>query len=212
MLRHPSGAFRLLALIAMRARYSNSETSLNICRLEIGECFVGRSDHRECGLSEKEYRTALKLLEDWNIVQTRLIKGRGTIVKLIERAIFDPLSGSELGQVKGQPITEGNLRGEGQPRGQQNGQQRASKRANKGPLTIKGRVKSEEGELPVRTMWEAEKRLEAINNQITGISQDSSRKHYDEAKCKSVLNEDALAEVKQLRTRKAELQSKMAGL
>ena len=50
-------AFILLTFIALRARYSKSQSTIN--GLSTGECLIG--DFESCGLTRQEYRTALQL-------------------------------------------------------------------------------------------------------------------------------------------------------
>ena len=101
--RHSPKALALHHLFCDRARYSDN--GFNSDQLAIGQCFTGRSDHIECGLSPKEYCTARRLLEKWGIIDTEVRKGVGTIVTIINRGIFDPLSGIEIGQAKAQAFT-----------------------------------------------------------------------------------------------------------
>lgn len=60
--KHPN-AFILLTFIAARARRENGHPD----GLVIGECHIG--DHKEYGLTEKEYRTAKKILVDRNHIK-----------------------------------------------------------------------------------------------------------------------------------------------
>jgi hypothetical protein len=99
VVNHPK-CFLLLTLIAARARYSGS-SSLN--GLQIGEARIG--DFKKCGLTRKEYRTALDKLEAWHFVATKRAN-KGTIAKLLDNPIYEY---------------------EFNPKGQQNGHQRASK-------------------------------------------------------------------------------------
>jgi DNA-binding XRE family transcriptional regulator len=82
--------FLLLTQIAMRARWNLEEIS--ICGLEIGEAMIG--DYANCGLSEREYRTALGQLVKMGIVTTRTTN-KGTIAKLVNTSIFDPFFNSD---------------------------------------------------------------------------------------------------------------------
>jgi hypothetical protein len=150
--RHAPKAFLLLHLLCERARYT--ESGFNPYRLAIGQCVTGRGDHKDCGLSPKEYWIALRVLKTWQIIDTVVRKGFGTIVTIIDRRIFDPLSAIEIaqtrgrdkeylgttkwnekgqpkGQLKGQPFTEG----KSQPNGQPNGTNRDNQTERKGTLT-----------------------------------------------------------------------------
>jgi len=122
-------AFLLLCLIAMRAR----RTFDPLNELEIGEAYVG--DHDSCGLSRKEYRTALAQLERQEILlislsnrnpqksaTKRAIKSttKGTIVKLLSSDIWDlnfEVHVQQEGHLKGQlGATSGPPRGHKQER------------------------------------------------------------------------------------------------
>ncbi len=76
-------AWALLSLIAYRARRTNE---FNIHNLKPGEALIG--DHEACGLTQREYRTAKKNLEMWNLA-TFKATNKGTIAKLINSDIFD---------------------------------------------------------------------------------------------------------------------------
>lgn len=131
--KHPN-AFLLLTLISLRAnRYIDSPDGYFI-----GECHIG--DYKECGLSEKEYRTAKKVLEIGGfilIVETcrtrkssRDVKQTfnsgnlenrastrttyGTKVKLINSEVYD-INSEDHGDRKGdRGATEGRPRGDEQ--------------------------------------------------------------------------------------------------
>ena len=78
-------AFVLLSLIANRARRTN-EKGLKL-DLDITEALVG--DHNNYKATESKYRTDIKfLIQHGFILKTRTSR-RGTIVKLIDKEIFD---------------------------------------------------------------------------------------------------------------------------
>ena len=76
-------AFTLLALIARRARRTNT---FNVKNLLPGEALIG--DYKSCGLSESEYRTAKRNLQKWELATFRSTN-RGTIAKLTSTEVFD---------------------------------------------------------------------------------------------------------------------------
>ncbi len=82
--KRPS-AFVLLSLIAIRARRT-SEKNLPI-DLEIGGALIG--DHDTYKVTEAVYRTDKKYLEKNGFIVTTKTNRRGTIVKLINKDIFD---------------------------------------------------------------------------------------------------------------------------
>src|SRR5258705_3255487 len=91
--RHPDGlellkanksALCLLYLIAMRARRSNR--TFNRYNLQLGEALIG--DHKSYDMTEREYRTAKKVLENAALATFRATS-RGTIAKLTSTQVFD---------------------------------------------------------------------------------------------------------------------------
>lgn len=82
LLRNPR-EFLLLALIARRAKRTNSFSPQG---LKVGEALIG--DHRACGLTERQYRTAKANLEKWKF-STFKPTTKGTIAKLINSEVFD---------------------------------------------------------------------------------------------------------------------------
>ena len=76
-------AFALLALIALRAKRTNC---LSIHSLEPGEALIG--DHKECGLTQREYRTAKSWLKTCQFA-TFKATNKGTIAKLTGTSVFD---------------------------------------------------------------------------------------------------------------------------
>jgi len=82
ILKHHPNAYLLLSLIAIRARRSpNFLKDLDLCEAMIG-------DYKSCGLSHQQSRTALKYLEDNNLIHT-CATNKGTVVKLINSDVFD---------------------------------------------------------------------------------------------------------------------------
>lgn len=95
MMRDPAGdeliesnpfAWILASVIARRARWSNG---FNAHSLKPGEAFIG--DHKRCGMSEQQYRTAKRQLEKAHFATFRATN-RGTIAKLTDTRLFDVLS------------------------------------------------------------------------------------------------------------------------
>jgi hypothetical protein len=76
-------AFGLLALIAFRARW---RSGFSADGLEIGEALIG--DHKNCGMTRREYRTRLARLLKWGLITARPTP-KGTIAKLASNAVFD---------------------------------------------------------------------------------------------------------------------------
>ena len=75
-------AFMLLTQIALRARRFGS----SIHELKIGEAMIG--DHRNVGLTQREYRTAKGHLVKYGLATFRTTN-RGTIAKILNTAIYD---------------------------------------------------------------------------------------------------------------------------
>ena len=86
LIREHRPAFLLLFFIAMRARREPSIRE----KLGIGEVKIGSNSlSSQLGLTEGEYRTAKKKLEQAGIATFRATNW-GTVAKLISTAIFDP--------------------------------------------------------------------------------------------------------------------------
>lgn len=83
LIRINRNAFTLLAVIAQRARRTSRFNQHN---LRPGEAFLG--DHQNYGMSEKEYRTAKRVLEKLGLAA---FKGanKGTVATLTSTSIFD---------------------------------------------------------------------------------------------------------------------------
>src|ERR1044072_2270184 len=82
LLRDPL-AFALLTLIALRARWQGES---RIDRLQLGEALIG--DHKECGLTRREYRTRLNRLKKSGYIKARSTR-KGTIARLLLNSVFD---------------------------------------------------------------------------------------------------------------------------
>ena len=205
--RHKSGAFRLLALIAERTKYS--DTAPNPFNLKVGQALIGRADHRDCGLTEKQYRTAQKVLDRLNIVSFEPTP-RGTIATIINRAIFDPLTGYELGQQKGQPKHNGKDEHKGQLNGQHKAQVRASLAAGNGPLT-----NNENNEKKVKTstrIYELKEQNNAIDQRIEAIKGDKRNFERRPGDYVKKLKPESRREVKELREKHAKNIAELARL
>jgi hypothetical protein len=87
LLHASKNAFLLLYVIAYRAQWKKG---FNRYHLQPGEALLG--DHKNYGLSAREYRTAKKNLEKWNFA-TFKATNNGTIAKLINANIFSVLNG-----------------------------------------------------------------------------------------------------------------------
>jgi len=100
-------AFRLLTLIAYRARWRDGYSSDGLAR---GEARIGRFDvQRELGLTPKEYRLACDTLEQGNFVALQRTH-HGTVARLVDSRIFSPTApeeGTQEGTGKGTPRAHG---------------------------------------------------------------------------------------------------------
>ncbi|MDD3275429.1 MAG: hypothetical protein PHP93_00060 [Kiritimatiellales bacterium] len=105
LLETDPNAFLLLALIALRARWSSVPNRRN---LQPGQCLLG--DHAKCGLTQKEYRTAKNRLESLGYVA---FKGtnKGTVATILSTQVYDVNLCSE-GELRGNPAA-----GRGQAKG-----------------------------------------------------------------------------------------------
>jgi len=82
LLRDPN-AFTLLTQIALRAKRTDD---LSIYNLRPGQALIG--DHKNCGLSMREYRTAKERLEKYRLA-TFQATNKGTIATLTDSRVFD---------------------------------------------------------------------------------------------------------------------------
>ena len=76
-------AFALLAVISLRCKWRDGFNTLG---LETGEALIG--DHRSCGLSRQEYRTAVRCLERHRFATFRPTT-KGTIATITDTRVFD---------------------------------------------------------------------------------------------------------------------------
>lgn len=83
LIKQRPSAFILLYIIAMRAKRTSS---LIKDGLEIGECYLG--DFKTWGSTRQQYRTDLHFLKDCQILTIKTTN-KGTIVKLLDKTIFD---------------------------------------------------------------------------------------------------------------------------
>lgn len=81
--KHPN-AFRLLNLIVRRVK-TNDEYHPQLSYLQ---CFIGRSDHKKLGISERNFRTALTRLVSDRQVTTQQAP-QGTKVTITKECIYD---------------------------------------------------------------------------------------------------------------------------
>jgi hypothetical protein len=79
-------AFVLAYIIASRARYTNTFNAYALAR---GEAFLG--DYKTYGMTEQQYRTAKEQLQKHNFATFRSTS-KGTIGKLMDTRLFDPLN------------------------------------------------------------------------------------------------------------------------
>lgn len=125
-------AFSLAYIIAYRARYTEG---FNSDGLEKGEAMLG--DHENYGMSARQYRTAKQQLAKWRFA-TFKTTSRGTLGKLVDTRLFDPLN-----------IASDKL-GDSQPTGRR---QAADRRATTNNNLIKSK-NEEEGESPLGSVEE----------------------------------------------------------
>jgi hypothetical protein len=99
LIRKNPNAYALAAVIANRARWREG---FNADGLELGEALLG--DHDEYGMTRQEYRTALAQLKKWQFITTRKTN-KGTIARLTDIRLFDPLNLTGNQQDNQQPTT-----------------------------------------------------------------------------------------------------------
>lgn len=80
LFKHPN-CFTLLSVIAYRASRNGDGLER-----KPGEALIG--DYENCGLSEREYRTAKKMLNKWNLA-TFKATNKGTVATLTDSSIYD---------------------------------------------------------------------------------------------------------------------------
>jgi hypothetical protein len=95
--------FALAAVIAIRSRFM---PGVSLKGLKQGECFLG--DHRKCGLSMRQYRTAKQNLAKWRFA-TFKTTNKGTIARLIDKRLFDVLGVPCDKQADSQPTSSRQL-------------------------------------------------------------------------------------------------------
>ena len=98
--------FVLLTLIAYRAQRT---ATFNRHELEPNQAFIG--DHKACGLSEQQYRTAKGKLAKWKFA-TFKATNKGTVVTLINTRVFCINAESINGQINS-PSTDRQRTGNG---------------------------------------------------------------------------------------------------
>lgn len=113
-------AFKLAYVIATRARFS---TEYNRFDCRIGEAVV--SDYRSYGLTEQQYRTAKATLEKYQFATFRTT-GKGTIGKLCDSRLFNPLPSPVNGQTNTLP-TDDQRTSNGRPTTNQEGKKERRK-------------------------------------------------------------------------------------
>jgi len=79
-------AFTLLSVIALRARRTAKDDGPNIHNLNAREALIG--DYVNYGMSEQNYRTAKKQLEDFGLITTQATN-RGTIATICSTEVYD---------------------------------------------------------------------------------------------------------------------------
>jgi hypothetical protein len=76
-------AFVLLTVITLRARRTDE---FNVHNLRCGEALIG--DHAQCGLTRRQYRTAMKHLGMWGLARFTPTT-RGTVATLCGVSVYD---------------------------------------------------------------------------------------------------------------------------
>jgi len=110
LLINEPNAFRLAAIIAWRCRWRDG---FNAQGLTQGEALLG--DCNQCGLTEKEYRTAKAKLQKWKFAAFKRAvvgKRRGTIGRLLDTRLFDTSPQPEFNPKGGARADEGRSKGE----------------------------------------------------------------------------------------------------
>jgi len=123
-------AYVLACTIAHRARWS---TGFNRYGLLPGEAMLG--DHKACGLTMRQYRTAKQQLERWGFA-TFKATSKGTIGKLIGTRLFSVLPTSSDNQIANQP-TNARQAGDKQPTTNEEGNKNGGRRGELPPLVRK---------------------------------------------------------------------------
>lgn len=100
LIRANPNAHALAAIIAHRARWHEG---FNADGLELSEALLG--DHGKCGMTRQQYRSALAFLVKWNFVTIRTTN-KGTIARLTDTRLFDPLNLMGNQQDNQKPTTE----------------------------------------------------------------------------------------------------------
>ena len=108
LIRANPNAFILAYVIAHRARFHDG---FNADGLERGEAMLG--DFESYGMTERQYRTAKEQLTKWHFA-TFKTTNKGTLGKLMDTRLFDPLNISTDRQNDNQP-TGKRQAGDGQP-------------------------------------------------------------------------------------------------
>ena len=100
LIKASPNAFVLAYVIAYRARYREG---FNADGLEQGEAMLG--DHENYGMSARSYRTAKEQLAKWHFA-TFKTTNKGTLGKLTDTRLFDPLNISADKQNDSQPTSK----------------------------------------------------------------------------------------------------------
>ena len=131
LLRTKANAFRLLALIAYRARWRDGYSGDGLAR---GEARMGRFDvQRELGLTPKEYRLACDTLEQGKFVTLQRTH-HGTVARIVDSRVFSPTAtdeGTPKGTGKGTPRAH-----EGHTEGHKEEGKKEKKEKNQGAFEI----------------------------------------------------------------------------
>lgn len=100
LIRFNPNAYMLARFIAARARYQDG---FNADGLVLGEAMLG--DYKSYGMSERQYRTAKQDLQKHGFATFRTTN-KGTIGKLIDTRLFDPLNFQTTDKTTGERRTD----------------------------------------------------------------------------------------------------------
>jgi hypothetical protein len=139
--KNPS-AFILAYIIAARAWYT---VGFNAEELGRGEAMLG--DFENYGMSERQYRTAKGQLEKWGFATFKMTS-KGTIGKLIDTRLFNPLNISSDGQDV-RRLTSNRRTADGQPTTNKKDKKEINQEGGES-ISPNGDVPSQEGTEPPR--------------------------------------------------------------
>jgi hypothetical protein len=186
-------AFLLMWVIGERGQYSDEFNQHN---LNPGEAFLG--DFENYGMSEREYRTAKRLLEKWGFA-TFKATSKGTVGTLADTRLFSIFRLESDGQ-KDRQLSNGRRTGDGQATTTKNSKnKRTEEQKGEGPLVAsdsqkeKKQCTSEQYIFMEKHALEIEKELKEIRSRYDGHE---SWKPEDTARSKEL--RQTLSKIKKL--------------